>query len=72
MKEEEYGKLPADQKKCVDRALRAIPKTLDEITKVITAAPVASVNGDVKIETTVSFGGGFTHNECKKINEWWG
>lgn len=71
MKEEEYGKLPADQKKSVDRCLRAVPRSLEDIMVIVTEPPVAHVSGKIEILTTVTFHG-FTNGEVKKINEWWG
>lgn len=72
MTEEGYKELAADQKKMVDRCLRAIPRTLDSITSVVTDKPEADMNGTVKILTTVNFEGGFSENEVKRINDWWG
>lgn len=72
MTEEDYGKLPADQKKAADRALRAIPRTLEDIGSVTTDAPVADKSGAISIVTTVNFKEGFSGEETKKINAWWG
>ncbi len=72
MTEEGYRELAADQRKMVDRCLRAIPRTLDGITSVITEFPQASRDGTVKILTIVKFEDVFTETEIQKINNWWG
>ncbi len=72
MTEEGYKELAADQRKMVDRCLRAIPRTLPGITSVVTESPQAHRNGTVQILTTVKFEEVFTETEILEINSWWG
>ena len=72
MKEVDYAKLKAEQKKAVDAALRATPRTLDNVKKVTTSAPQPEGTGKVVMTITVQFDRPWTGAERQKMAKWWG